>query len=128
MDSSYLKLYLEGISRNEFLQEMRETFHEMLVSVKTYGGFYIGRYETGNLSSKVPVVRKGNSVISGTQWYRMYKSCKNLQGNNKKVKTEMIWGIQWDETVKWLVDSGDKTNSQIVHSKDFGNFRYKLFY
>ena len=112
-DKIYLKQYLEGINRNNFLQEMREEFNEMLKSVATYRGFYIGRYETGNISSKVPVVRKENSTISNVNWYLMYKRCKNLKGGWNSAKTGMIWGIQWDETLKWIIETGDKTNEEI---------------
>ena len=120
-DHSYLKQYLEGTSREEFLQEMREEFHAMLESVKTYGGFYIGRYETGNINQNKPVVVKNNTNISNVPWYKMYTRCRNLRGTNP-VHTGLIWGIQWDETLKWLVDSGEKTNGEIVDSTSWGNY------
>ena len=118
----HFKQYLEEISRNEFLQEMREEFYEMIESVKEYGGFYIGRYETGDISSKVPVVKKGNNTISSVEWWRMYKGSKNLKGSNKTVQTGLIWGIQWDETLKWLIDSGEKTYAEINNSTTWGNY------
>ena len=35
----------------------------------------------------------------------------------------MIWGIQWDETLKWLIDTGDKTYSQVGYdSISWGNY------
>ena len=122
-DQTYLKIYLEGISRNELLQEMRDEFYEMLESIATYGGYYIGRYETGNINQKIPVVRKGNSAISNINWYLMYKRCKNLKGSNQSVQTGMIWGIQWDEVLKWLIDTGEKTYAQVYNSNDWGNHR-----
>ena len=122
-DQNYLNQYLDGINRNEFLQEMREEFYNMLKSVATYGGFYIGRYETGNINQKIPVVRKGNSNISSVQWYLMYKRCKNLKGSNQSVQTGMIWGIQWDETLKWIIDTGDKTYAQVYDSSSWGNHK-----
>ena len=36
-------------SGNAFQQQLQLEFNEMIESVDTYGGFYIGRYETGNL-------------------------------------------------------------------------------
>ena len=127
-DRNNLKQYLEGINRNEFLQEMREEFYNMLKSVAMYGGFYIGRYETGNISSKEPVVKKGNSTIGSVPWYRMYKVCKNLRRSNKAVQTGMIWGIQWDETLKWLIDSGEKTYVEVGRdSTSWGNYKATTF-
>ena len=35
----------------------------------------------------------------------------------------MIWGIQWDETLKWLIDTGEKTYAEIASdSKSWGNY------
>ena len=50
-------------------QQLQLEFNEMVESIDTYGGFYIGRYETGNLVATAgtePVVVKGNSNISNT--------------------------------------------------------------
>ena len=51
----------------------------MIESVDTYGGFYIGRYETGNLAESPntkPVVVKGNSSICNVNWYYQYQNSK----------------------------------------------------
>ena len=121
-DNTYLKSYMEGISGNEFLQRMRKDFIEMLESVKSYEGFYIGRYETGNISSKVPVVRKQNNNISNVNWYQMYKACKNLKAGNNSVQTGIIWETQFKKTLNWLINSGEKTNSQINDATSWGNY------
>ena len=35
----------------------------------------------------------------------------------------MIWGIQWDETLKWLIDTGEKTYSEVgKDSISWGNY------
>ena len=131
-DQKYLKQYLEGISRNEFLQEMREEFYEMLTSVATYGGFYIGRYETGNTQKSNLRVVKGftgttssgnaNNRINFINWYNAYKRSKQMRGTSP-VHTNLIWGIQWDETLKWLIDSGEKTYAEVVSdSASWGNY------
>ena len=131
-DQKYLKQYLEGISRNEFLQEMREEFYEMIESVKTYGGFYIGRYETGNTQKNNLRVVKGftgttssgnaNNRINYITWYDAYKRSKQIRGTSP-VHTNLIWGIQWDETLKWLIDSGEKTYAEVgSNSASWGNY------
>ena len=121
LDHGYLKSFLSGISREELLQEMEGAFYEMLVSIKTYGGFYIGRYETGNISSKVPVVRKENGSINNVNWYLMYKRCKNLSGAKNNIQTGLIWGIEFDETFRWFVESGEKTMDEMNSVNDWGN-------
>ena len=87
-----------------FKTQLQNEFNEMINSVKTYGGFYIGRYETGNLSQTKAVVQKNNSDINNQTWYTMYKICKTIKAN-ENVYTGMIWGCQWDATLRWMQTS-----------------------
>ena len=123
MESTYLTQYLGGISRYEFLMEMEQEFYEMLQSVATYGGFYIGRYEVGDLKQTTPVVKRMNTNINITNWYQGYKKCKKLSGTNTNVKTSMIWGTQYDQVMNWLIKSGEKTPLDINKgSVAWGNY------
>ena len=122
-ESTYLTQYLGGISRYEFLMEMEQEFYEMLQSVATYGGFYIGRYEVGDLKQTTPVVKRMNTDIGSQTWYTMYKKCKKLSGTNTNVKTSMIWGTQYDQVMNWLIKSGEKTPLDINKgSVAWGNY------
>ena len=95
-----------------FKTQLQNEFKEMIKSVKTYGGFYIGRYETGNLSNSTKaVVQKNNSDINNQTWYTMYKMCKTIKAN-ENVYTGMIWGCQWDATLRWMQTS---TNSEVAN-------------
>ena len=121
--STYLIQYLNGISREEFLTEMEQEFSKMLKSVATYGGFYVGRYETGDLSKTVPVVKRMNTDIGSQTWYTMYKKIKRMSGQNTNVSTSMIWGTQHDQVLKWLIDTGAKTTLDINKgSVAWGNY------
>lgn len=122
MDSRLKTLDLGAETTQEFLMQLEKEFNNMIKSVEKYGGFYIGRYETGNLRQEKAVVVKGNSDIGSQTWYEMYKKCKELKGSNNKVETGMIWGCEWDRTLMWLVESGDKTKEQICDSRDWGNY------
>ena len=100
-----------GETRYEMLsQELEQNYYEIIESIKKYGGFYIGRYETGGLNGTA-VVRKMDTNISGQNWYTCYKKSLTLKGNKDNVKTSMILGCLWDETLEWLVESG-ATNSE----------------
>ena len=119
---------MNGITRDKFLKEMQQSFYEMVKSVDTYGGFYIGRYETGNLSKNVPVVVKMNTDIASQTWYNMYKRSKRISGLNENVITNMVWGIQFDEVLKWLIDTGSKTNEEVAKdSTSWGNYSNATF-
>ena len=91
------------------LANMAETmvsdYEEMIASLEKYKGFYIGRYElTAN-------GEKTGATQTNVDWYTLYKNCTTL-ATGTKVKTRMIWGLQWDATCKWLDSSGfDITNS-----------------
>ena len=96
------------------LANMAETmvseYDEMIRSIEKYKGFYIGRYElTAN-------GEKTGATQTGITWYEHYKNCKTLAVGSK-VKTRMIWGLQWDATCNWLASSG----YSITDSSAWGN-------
>ena len=123
MDSRLKTLGIGAKTTHEFLNQLEKEFNNMIVSVEKYGGFYIGRYETGNINQETPVVQKGNTNISSQTWYNMYKRCKNIKGDNTNVETGMIWGNQWDRTLMWLIETGSKTKEQIADdSTSWGNY------
>ena len=108
---SNLQGYKGGIGKYQMLsKEMEESFYKMIESVKKYGGFYIGRYETGDLNQEKAVVKKMNRHLagSGINWYVMYEKCQALAGKKENIETSMIWGSLWDETLQWLLESEAK--------------------
>ena len=119
---------VQGMTREKFLHEMQEEFDFTIESIKKYGGFYIGRYEIGNLSKKVLVVQRLNMDINTEyqSWYREYSKLQRL-GANGNVKSNMIWGCLWDETLQWLIDSGNKTNEDMIDSTSWGNYSNSSF-
>ena len=94
-----------------FKEQLQKEFENMIESVKIYGGFYIGRYETGNLSKTKAVVQKYNTDIGNQTWYTQYKLCKTIKANNN-VATSMLWGCQWDATMRWMQTS---SNSEVAN-------------
>ena len=128
MDSRLKTLGLGAKTIHEFLNQLEKEFNNMIASVEKYGGFYIGRYETGNINQDTPVIQKGNTNISSQTWYNMYKRCKNIKGDNTNVVTGMIWGNQWDRTLMWLIETGSKTKEQIAEdSTSWGNYNNATF-
>ena len=130
-NSSYVNGILGLASGNALKQQLQLGFNEMIESVNTYGGFYIGRYETGNLVATAgtePVVVKGNNSISNVNWYYMYRNIKELAANSN-VKTIMTWGCLWDRTLIWLAETNQassgingKSYADIVNSSTWGNY------
>ncbi len=132
---SYMHSSGLGETRYEMLaQELEQNYYEIIESIKKYGGFYIGRYETGGLNGTA-VVRKMDTNIASQNWYTMYKKCLTLKGTNTDVKTSMIFGNLWDETLEWLVKSGATISDgttltyQLVsiNSTTWGNYNNATF-
>ena len=71
-----------------FLTQLNNDFNDMVKSVYTYGGFYVGRYEMGEGGS----TKKGQTVVCNdsdeNNWYGMYKA---LRQKGDSTNREMIW-------------------------------------
>ena len=94
-------------------ETMKNDYEEMIASLEKYKGFYIGRYElTAN-------GERTGATQTKTNWYTLYKNCTILAVGSK-VKTRMIWGLQWDATCNWLSNS-DPAYS-ITDSSTWGNY------
>ena len=89
---------------------MQREYNDIYESVKEYHGFYIGRYETGDLSKGKVVSKRGNEDIGNQTWYTMYAKQKKYasQLNGTKIKSNMIYGSQWDATMRWFAKSKDR--------------------
>ena len=119
-DTYYKTILGENGTKEELAQLFVDEYKEMIESIKTYGGFYIGRYELSEAG-----VQKDRQPLSGTNWYNLYNACSSskLQASDK-VKTQMIWGCQWDVTMNWLISSGAKTSDEVnKDSSTWGNYR-----
>ena len=93
-------------------EKMVSDYEEMIASLEKYKGFYIGRYElTAN-------GEKTGATQTSVDWYTLYKNCTTLAVGSK-VKTRMIWGLQWDTTCNWLASSG----YSITDSSAWGNYQ-----
>ena len=57
-------------------------------------------------------------ILGGTHW-KLYKNCTTLAVGSK-VKTRMIWGLQWDTTCNWLSNSNPAYS--ITDSSTWGNY------
>ena len=86
-------------------EDLVREYNEMARSIETYHGFYIGRYELSGTKEN-PAVKAGPvltaSSSSANMWYGLKKACHEVIKNNTEVKSTMIYGCQWDETMSWL--------------------------
>ena len=95
----------------------QEEYNELVKSVIANKGFYVGRYESGNLETTA-VSKAGATGISNVNWYQMYKAHKNIYGNVEGKKTHMIWGSQFDQVLIYLKDVPN-TSVNVTNGKPF---------
>lgn len=117
--------YIEGSTK----QLYQETFNKMVESVEKNKGFYISRYEVGNLTKAVNnnekiVSKAGEDDITYMDWIDLYKVSKNMYDRND-ITTEMIWGCQWNSMLVWLNKNLDIRNN-IYNSQSIGNFNSSI--
>ena len=119
-DTYYKTILGETGTKEQLAQLFVDEYKAMIESVSKYGGFYIGRYELSEAG-----VQKDRQPLTNTNWYNLYNVCRDskLQASDK-VKTQMIWGCQWDVTMNWLISSGAKTSDEVnKDSSTWGNYK-----
>ena len=107
--------------------------------VKKYGGFYIGRYESGvpenqttmdGESSSIsnvegtPVSKKGATVWSCVSYTNAKANAESMI-SNEYVQTGLLTGKAWDTTCHWIEDSLKSINdsASLKDSRYYGNYR-----
>ena len=115
-DTYYKTILGKTGTKEQLAQLFADEYKAMIESVSKYGGFYIGRYELSEAG-----VQKDKTTLTSTNWYNLYNACinSNLQASNK-VKTQMIWGSQWDVACNFIANKGDKKD--ITNSSTWGNY------
>ena len=103
----------ESATAETFRVQLEKEFNSMIASVEKYNGFYIGRYETGDLSKTEVAVVKENNDIDNQSWYTMYNKAKGIAADTN-VTTTMIWGCQWDAVMRWMYNSGDEEKKEYI--------------
>ena len=122
-DTYYKTILGKTGTKEQLAQLFVEDYKEMIESIQKYGGFYIGRYELSGTVTE-PTEKPGETLTK-TDWYNLYNACRSskLQASDK-VKTQMIWGCQWDVTMNWLISSGAKTSDEVnKDSSSWGNYK-----
>ena len=126
-------MYGERSLRGYYDETDLPLYQEMEASVSHYGGFYMGRYEASygggsNINDYVPASRRVTINEPGRIWVHFSPqkatiACRHIYAENETVQGFFPWGANWDTTLQWLIDSGDKTVSEVVdNSAGWGNY------
>ena len=78
----------------------------MYNSVKTNGGFYIGRYEAGKEGTDTLVIKKNATVYNNIKWGNSMIDEKGGAVEKSRGmypgKSILCYGVQWDAVMRWI--------------------------
>ncbi len=95
-------------STAKFKETLQNEYNEIVASVYNAGGYYVGRYETSNITTTkgtaINVVAGTNFGISNINWYYMYAQQKAYTTNKqlKSVKSSMMLGTCYDQMLEFV--------------------------
>ena len=102
----------------EFKEQLQIEFETMIESVDKYGGFYIGRYETGSGY----VVQENKAPQVSTNWYTFYQKQKEMYASSGSVISSMLYGAQWDQALLWFYNGTAEEKLYVTNSAGKGNY------
>ena len=123
-------------------EKYTETYQEMLKSIYTYGGFWIGRYEAGiegtttettnartDSSARISIETSPKAISQKDAIPYNYVYCSEAQAlakemtPNSNYTSSLMFGIQWDLVCKYLEVKGRLTTADInSNSTSWGNY------
>lgn len=117
-DSNFYSTILGFDSTTEMGEYMAANYNSMVTAVDSFGGFYVGRYETtvetASNSNYVVGSKQDSQVLATTNWYNLYLYqdsslySSNPYTNTVSVASSMIWGSQWDTMLNYILKGEDK--------------------
>ena len=117
-DSNFYSNILGFDSTTEMGEYMAANYNSMVTAVDSFGGFYVGRYETtvetASNSNYVVGSKPDSQVLATTNWYNLYLYqdsslySSNPYTNTASVASSMIWGSQWDTMLNYILKGVDK--------------------
>ena len=100
-------------STAKFKETLQNEYNEIVALVYNAGGYYVGRYETSNITTTkgtaINVVAGTNFGISNINWYYMYAQQKAYAANKglgNKVKSSMMLGTCHDQMLEFVNVAG----------------------
>ena len=117
--SNYYNQILGFTSSTELGEDIANNYNNMILSVDSFGGFYVSRYETTksiNSTGNIVIGSKSNNeILSNYNWYELYlfqdsrKYTSNPYYGSKSVVSSMLWGSQYDAMLNYILKNDDKS-------------------
>ena len=118
-------------STAKFKETLQNEYNEIVALIYNAGGYYVGRYETSNITTTkgtaIKVVAGTKSGIASIDWYYMYAQQKAYAANKglgNKVKSSMMLGTCHDQMLEFVNVAGkyDVTKAGNVKHNFSGNY------
>ena len=116
-------------STAKFKETLQNDYNEIVKLVYNVGGYYVGRYETSNITTTkgeaIEVVAGTASGLSNMEWYYMYAQQKEYATNKNlgnTVKSSMMLGTCYDQMLEFVNVEGkyDVTKpGNALHNRDY---------
>ena len=140
---TYTKDYRNGTSyKDEYYsdavtgltsEQYTQLKQKMLKSVYQNGGFYIGKYETGTETARTSgsssTAPTDTPVIKQNAYPYNYVTCSQAQTlattkmESGDRTTSLLFGVQWDLTLKYLETKGTSQADLKTNSTSWGNYQ-----
>ena len=82
-------------------------YQDMLYSVQQYKGFYIGRYEASDNGTGIAQSKRNQSPWTYISRTETIEACRNNTIDNM----HLLYGIEWDSTLNWLIGKAKISSS-----------------
>ncbi len=114
---------------DEFKKTLQTEYNEIVKSIYNAEGFWVGRYETSNMTQNpntaVKVVAGTNTGINNVNWYYMYGQQKAYSANKNLsgVKSSMILGACHDQVLEFVntENYNVKNAGYALHNKNYND-------
>ena len=94
--------------------EIVKQIKEEKASIEKYGGYYIGRYETG-IENNETVIKPKVEPYAEIKWKKAYDLAKEI-GGGTEATTYLCSSYAWDVAINFIQDSGTKNYATSVNN------------
>ena len=127
MEDTYSSDAATGLTSEQYTQLKQK----MLKSVYQNGGFYIGKYETGTEKARTsgnastapgetPVIKQNVYPYNNVTCSQAQTLASNMEHGDRI--TSLLFGVQWDLTLKYLETKGTSQADLKTDSTNWGNY------
>ena len=130
--SGYEDTYYSDAATGLTSEQYTQLKQKMLKSVYQNGGFYIGKYETGTETARTSgsssTAPTDTPVIKQNAYPYNYVTCSQAQTLASNMEhgdrtTSLMFGVQWDLTLKYLEKKGTSQADLKTNSTSWGNYQ-----